>query len=195
MTGTLRLVEAPVSGSLAVSLAIAKAHLNLDASFTADDALIAAYIGAATARVEQLGRSLVVMASTWAYDLDQFENVIQLPRSPVTEVSAVTYLDRDGIEQTLDPAVYSSKVDAFGSAVLRLAYGIEWPAVLGADEDITITFKVGYADEAVPHAIQAAILLIVGSLYEQRAEVTSRAVFEVPGAVDALVAPYRVWAP
>lgn len=52
----------------------------------------------------------------------------------------------------------------------------------------------GYADAAaVPQGIKQAMLLLVGSWYENReATISGATIAEVPFAVDALIAPYRV---
>ena len=185
----LRIVTPPGSTALAVSLERAKRHLNVD--FDDDDDLLAAYIGAATMRVEQTARALTILPTTWELTLDGLCDAIVLPRAPVKSVTSVGYFDADREEQTLSADVYEVLTDPIGIGQIVLRSGQEWPALRGGDRDIAVRFIAGF--DPVPPALQAAILLIVGGLYEQRADLTSRAVFEAPGAVEALVAPYRVW--
>lgn len=185
----LRLITPPTAGTLAVPLDVAKRHLNVD--FADDDDLIAAYVGAATERVQQECRALIVLPSTWAADSDLWCDRMVLPLAPVVSVTSLSYWDAGNVQQTLAPSLYGVTIDSGGRGMVAPAYGQAWPATRGGANAVTIVFTAGFS--AIPPAIQAAILLMVGGLYEQRADVTARAVFAVPDAVAALLAKYRVW--
>jgi uncharacterized phiE125 gp8 family phage protein len=184
---TLRLVAPPTSQI--VTLDQAKAHLNVD--FADDDTLIGAYIDAAGQCLDHLNRA--ILPSTWAVDLDTFQDELLLPKPPLNAVTSITYLDASGAEQTLSGSVYSVIKDSLGQGIVRKVYGQEWPDLYGSKEPVTINFTAGYS--TIPGPIIAAALLIIGGLYEQRAQVTAAQVFELPCGVDALLANYRIWTP
>lgn len=88
---------------LPLTTAEAKLHLRVDG--TDEDALIAAFIGAAVDTCQQItGRSL--MAQAWKLTVDDFADEIALPWPQVQAVQAVQYKDADGATQTLATSVY-----------------------------------------------------------------------------------------
>jgi uncharacterized phiE125 gp8 family phage protein len=102
----LTIITAPATTP--VSLAEAKAHLNVD--HTDDDTLIQLIIEAATAHCDGpvgfLGRALV--SQQWQLTLDEFpENEIKIPLPPLIAVNSIEYDDVDGAEQTVDPTTYT----------------------------------------------------------------------------------------
>lgn len=68
-----------------------------------------------------------------------------------------------------------------------------WPGSYHREDAVSVTYVAGYGNaDAVPAPIKAAILLIVGHLYENREASTVGVSAELlPMAVDALLAPYR----
>jgi uncharacterized phiE125 gp8 family phage protein len=182
----LRLVAAPTGD--AVSLAEAKAHVNVD--FDDDDALIAAYLDAATDRFAYLNRSL--RPCTWALDLDGFHDVLYLPKPPFVAATSVTYLDAAGATQTLAGTAYDARTDSLGQGRISLAYGQQWPQTLDYGECVTVNFTAGYAIGSLPGALRAAILLTIGALYEQKSDVTSAPSFALPFGAEALAAGFLI---
>lgn len=173
-----------------VSLTEALAHLRVDAP-APDAALITALIQAAREHVEAVtGRALVTQTieARW----DAWEDVLTLPRAPVQSVTSVTYLDDAGAAQTLAADAY--RVDtACILARVTPAFGAAWPSARSVTGAIAVRFVAGYGDAAaVPAAIKAAMLLLIGHLYENRMAATERALAVAPFAVDALLSPYRV---
>ena len=160
---TLSTVTPPAEAPL--TLAEAKAHLVVD--FTDDDDLITAQIDAARHLAEiRTNRQLV--AATYDYKIQRFSTIIRLPKPPLVSVTSVKYLDTDGVEQTLDSAVYDVEI-ASVPGVITLAYNQSWPSVRSEIEPITIRFITGYADAAsVPEGIKRWMLLQIGSMYNHR---------------------------
>lgn len=183
----LRLVEAPTAAG--VSLDDAKAHLNVD--FPDDDTLIAAYVEAAIGSLAHLNRAL--RPCVYALDRKCFADPILLPQPPLVAVESIYYLDTSGAEQPLVTSVYEVKTDALGQGLVRLKDGQSWPALRDRPDAVTITFQAGY--ETLPGPLRAAVLLIVGALYDQRAEIATSQVFSLPFGVDALVSTFRIWTP
>lgn len=192
-----------------ITLAEAKNHLRLDE--TADDALVAALIAAARQQAEaHTGRAFVTQ--TWELTADRFpwfcgnrwtfdgraidRETIRLPLGTLAADSVeITYVDTDGATQTLAAARY--QVDAASEpARLVPAYATCWPATrCQTPNAVTVAFTAGYGTAAdVPQSIKQAMLLLIGHWYEVRTAVNiGNIVTTVDFAVDALLAPYRLF--
>ena len=134
-----------------------------------------------------MGRSLITQV--WEYKLDTFpwgswDNGIRIPLAPVQSVDEVRYLDLDGAEQVLDPVRYqvSGLPDA---ALISVASGQSWPALLWQREAITITFTAGYGDSwnSVPEPIRTAIGEQLRTLYDGCDN----------GSAEQLMQPWRMY--
>jgi len=172
-------------GELPVSKEEAKKHLRID--FADDDDLVTSLIEAATGYLDGagglLGRALVTQ--TWRLDLPAFPHGgrLELPLRPVQSAS-VAY--RDALNA---PQAYAADNHALaGSAVLFTGPS---PALFNRHDALQVTFVAGYGAAAdVPAAIRQAVLLMVGSLYDNRGATMEDL---TGGAVGALLAPYRLW--
>lgn len=175
-----------------VSLTEAKAHLRVD--FDDDDTLIASLIDAATAHVDGwtgvLGRALVTQ--TWRQDFSRFALCLHLPLAPASSLTSITYYDAENVQQTLSADIYQLLTDARGPFVSLKPDQI-WPGSYDREDAVSVTYVAGYGDaDAVPAPIRAAILLIIGHLYENREASTLGVTAELlPMAVDALLVPFR----
>lgn len=171
-----------------VDLVTVKSHLRVEGSD--EDALIGAYIAAASAAVDGpdgwLGRA--VGAQVLELRQDQFCTPTRLPFGPVTSLTSVKYVDIDGGEQTLAGSVYTLAGDD-----LELAYHQYWPTIRGDTLGVRIRYAAGYA--TVPAPIVAAVLLMVGDLYANRETSIEAAASAVPMSttVENLLSPYRAW--
>lgn len=174
-----------------VTTAEAKAHLRVDHS--TEDTLIGSLVQAATDHLDGysgiLGRCLVTQ--TWRQDFDSFERNMRLPLLAAGITSAV-YVDDNAAETTITSTNYELQADDLGSFV-RFIDDYAFPSGLAETRALRVTFTAGYgAAAAVPAAIKAAILLLVGHWYFNReAVVVGIAPAELPMAVNALLAPYR----
>jgi hypothetical protein len=114
-----------------VALALAKSHLNVEATFTDDDLLIGGYITAARQLCEQ-EMCRAIFPQTWILSMDHFpwfdfrdgtfrqtnrsdwpfytdfwaSITIKLPMPRCLSVTSITYVDLTGAKQTLDPSTY-----------------------------------------------------------------------------------------
>lgn len=190
MIPRVRVVEAPDEEP--VSLARAKAHLRVD--IDDDDDLIAAQISAARAMAENfLHRALVTQTRELVLDCFPVSS-IPLLFPPIGEVESIIYTDGAGAEITLDDARY--QVDAFSSpGRIWPAYGYTWPSTrLLSLNNVKVRYTCGYGAAAdVPPDIVAAILLTLGSLYENREDVvvgTTSA--KLPLSAESLLLPHVV---
>jgi uncharacterized phiE125 gp8 family phage protein len=161
-----------------------------------DAALIGAYLQAAREAVENhTGRAL--MPQTWELRLPGFpDGAIKLPIAPLLSLTSVRYTAPDGADTLLDTAAYQIEAPSGPTAqpatLWPVASGL-WPAALPYDRAaVRVRFQAGYANAgAVPAALRAAILLVLGELYENREASAAKAPEEIP-AVRRLLDPYRV---
>lgn len=156
---------------------------------------IAAARGTLDGRDGYLGRALITQQ--WELRIDRFEPEIRIPLPPCQAIDSVTYLDREGSEQTLAASDWRA-YGLLGSAPARLrpAPGQGWPETLDAPEAVRVAFTAGYGDTPadIPAPIRGALKRIVGDLYANREDlVTGTVVSRLPtGSLD-MVNAYRVW--
>lgn len=189
----LRLVTSPAIDP--VSIAEARAHCRIDES--ADDGLVAGYILAARAYLEQI-TGLSLISQTWEMSIDEFpiEESIELPRAPVSSITSIQFYDDLGALQTLSPAIY--EIDyARTPARVQLVDNATWPTTADRVAAVIVRFVAGYgtAPGSIPEPIRLAVLLLVGHFYANREQVTLGAgltATQLPFGVDALIAPYKV---
>jgi uncharacterized phiE125 gp8 family phage protein len=158
-----------------------------------EDMLVDALVAAATGHIDGpdgwLGRAIGLQTLEARGEMFA-DPCLRLPYPPVVTVSSVKYLDGDGVEQTLAPETYSVRGDRIAAV-----WGAAWPQVRSEPENVRVRYQAGYA--TVPAPIRAAILLMVGDLYQFReTAVTGTIATEIPMSttVQALLSPYRVWA-
>ncbi len=185
----------PVSGTDDV-----EPHIRLD--IDDDNKYIDGLIRDARLYLEQIVTSRSWLRQTWRMTLDRWPDrrFIRLPRPPLidVDVDGVTYVDADDAVHVLSPDDYIVDTSLTpGRIVLR--HGASWPSVhLRESGAITIEYAAGYGDDPddVPGDLKRALLLLVGSWYEQREDYviarTAQTVTRVPFAVDALTASYVV---
>lgn len=203
----LKLVTAPASEP--VTLEQAKQHLREDSDDFNEQ--IEVFIEAATAYADGpsgfLGRALI--DQTWDLYLDAFPAVtvvgtrnvyaIEIPLPPLIEVLGVFYLDSNGAEQTFDAASYTVD-DASEPARIVLGSTGSWPTIQEAANAVRVRFRAGYLDqnspdaENVPGNIKAAILIMVGDLYQNReSSVIGQTVTKIPWSAEALLRRHRIY--
>ncbi|MEL7027677.1 MAG: head-tail connector protein [Pseudomonadota bacterium] len=184
----LKLVTPP--GVEPVSLAEAKAHARID--HADEDTYVSGLIVAARRLAEaRTGRSFI--SQTWRLTLDAFPpgDEICLARGPVQSVAYVKTFDADDIESILDPARYVVDGESRPPRIVRKPE-LSWPFVGRAAEGVEIQYVAGYGAAAsdVPEELRQAILMLTAHFYEQREILSENRLYEAPGAIDALLAPY-----
>lgn len=190
-----------------VSLDDAKTHCRITGS--ADDALLAIYIAAARKHVEDVSwRTLMPSIQTLTLDEWPDGNTIKLPHPPLQSVTHVKYTDSAGTVATLSSGSYV--VDASSTpGRIRLKTGYSWPSVILREAGgIVVTYLAGVynavADSgnvttvraAVPRTHIAAMLLIIGHLYENREAVvvgSGLTATQLPIGIDSLLMPDRAF--
>jgi hypothetical protein len=155
-----------------------------------------------------LGRAL--MTSTWRWTLDEFRQPdalysasdaylrdrghptsasgIKLPVPPLQSISAITYLDANDAEQTLDPSVYRVRgTGGPGRGVLELKTSQSWPSLSSLGSPITIDFVAGYGNaNEVPEVIRQGILVMVAHRFQNRERGVFSSWEELPDLAEML---------
>ena len=188
------LTTAPASEP--ISTAEAKTHLRVDIS--ADDTFIDTLVKAARQYVEQYTRRALI-TQTWDLWVDDFpaDDALPLGMAPLQSVTHVKYVDDTGATATMTATDYV--VDSYnepGKIVLKGSAA--WPsATLQEVNGVNVRFVAGYgtASTSVPQPILHAMKLLIGHWYENRENVviTGAIPKNIPFAVEALLAPYRVY--
>lgn len=206
----LKLVTPP--DHFPVTVAEAKAHMALE--HNDDDDTISGFIATAVEAAQLiLGRQLV--AASYELQLSQFpaahcwgqkprenHNAIDLPNPPLIEVTSVTYLDADGLRQTLPAERYTVDVDSLVGNILP-AYGLAWPAARFYPGSVRIAYSCGWPMDdntrppvwTGPKSIKTWIMVRVATMYENRESiVTGQAAAELPRSyVDGLLDAHRIY--
>ncbi len=177
-----------------VTLQELKQHLRLVAgaeTYTTEDGPLQIYLDAAVAHLDGytgiLGRCLVTQ--TWRQDFDGWGRTLRLPLL-AAGVSSVKYRDSAGQLSTVSADNYSLKADNVGSYV-RLDNDFAYPGDLAQTNGVLVEFTAGYGVAVdVPAALKAAVLLLAGDMWRNRAATMESGMVENP-AVAALIAPYR----
>lgn len=131
---------------------------------------------------------------------------VKLLCPPIVSISSITYVDKDGVTQTLDPSAYRLS----SPRTLYPVYGTFWPSGRIDPDSVQITYTAGYPGGGVPAPILAAIVLGVAKLQSmirldigvkadtvfgvQSLQYETQADFAVvyDRTAMALLAPYRV---
>lgn len=176
-----------------VSLAEAQLHLRLDTEGSPpshpDDTLVETLISASRENAEQYTGVTIATAS---YEMQSFvdKDNIKLQTFPVNSIESVTYVDEDDVTQTVEPSNYS--INNFFRPARLYFKGT------AARFELTVRFTAGYTDGQSPNTfptpagVKAAILLMLGNLYENRETVSSMQSYERPQSATYLLTPHRV---
>lgn len=174
-----------------VALEAVKLHLRVDGDD--EDDLISALITSSREHVEKYC-GIALITQTVQLTIDAFIPVIRLPRSPVADVTRISYVNGVGEDVTVeaeDNTLWRFS-QASMQAVISPFFGSSWPCTANVPGAVQIQYTAGYgAATSVPQAIKQALLLLVGHWYKTR-EAAGEQLSEPPFAVSALLAPYVV---
>lgn len=183
----------------ALTVADAKTHLNV--THNEDDSLISDYIDAATKVLQdRCGRCFV--EETRKLVMNGFDDkryvhdrVIYLPRSPVSSVSSITYVNSSaGTTSTLASTDYVvSAYDKPGR--ISEAYNATWPTPRCQPNNVTVTYLTGSSTTtaSVPANIKQALRMLVAHWYRNRESALVGTVStEISMGLDALLESERL---
>jgi uncharacterized phiE125 gp8 family phage protein len=195
-----------------ITLAECRAHLNLvpdvdsdDVETHPDDELVLALLGAAREHAESftgctIARRQVEQAfDTFPEDGEPLElaaypaiELVDLVYTHQGETSSSSSSDAD-LNLTLDDYAFPARLVLNGS-------GRTWPALEAIPNAVRVRLEVGYlgpeassddAGETLPKQLRAAILLLLGHLYENREATVEKSLAEIPFGVETLLRSYR----
>lgn len=159
---TVRVVTPPASEP--VTIAEAKAQLNIGASDDSHDAELAALIAASREEWER-DTSAALITRTLEHRLPRFLGIVTLTVRPVVSISSVKYIDTAGAEQTVSAADYYLDDDQ-----LWFKNAFVFPTTEERSEAVRITYVAGYGADslACPEMDRMAIKLSLANRFEDR---------------------------
>lgn len=186
------LVTADSGPTNVLSTATAKAHLRVEHS--TEDTLIAAYVAAAVAHIEQQTNRQLLTA-TWDIDFDRFPvggEAQLLPLAPLQSVDKIVYVASDGTSTTIGSGTIASDYVVLTGrepGLIAPESGKVWP--FAADQPGSVTYRItsGYGETAdIPTAVIQAVKLLVGHWYENREDVVIGTITaSIPRGVQHLI--------
>ena len=187
---TLNLVTAPTTEPL--TLAEIKLAIHVDAA-DRDVDLVGLALAAREYAEHDQKRALITQ--TWDKFFDfKFPAEIELPMPPLQSVTSVTYIDGDGVSQTLATSDYT--VDANREPGLIVpSFGNSWPSTQSVINAVTVRFVAGYGGPtSVPESTKRAMLMMMAHWLENpEAVVAGAAPNIVPLGVEALLSKNYFW--
>ena len=180
-----------------VSLALLKAHLRL--SGTAEDDLLAVYLGAAVDLAERAtGRALLDRDRTEKFS--SWLDALVLPWAPVLSVSGITYLDSDGDSQTFTAYTVAglNQNESRGRIIPTPSASLPGLYQEGQPGQITVSYVAGYTTSSgsvattVPQGLRLAIMFLAAQMYEQRLPSADVEHFEVPYTLGLLLGTFKL---
>ena len=173
-----------------VSLDTAKSHLRVE--HDTDDALIETLIAVAQDLVEAYTGAFL-QVSTGHFHFDSFREFMFLHVGPGvsinTAIDGVTYINDDEVRTTVAAADYQFDGNGYPARLRMMDIPDDIDDAINA---VRIDVTAGYTDDNRPDALIAAMLLIIGHLYENRQDVGQFKTFETPLASRYLMEPYRL---
>lgn len=195
----------PLKSTLSVAsnepLSVAEVKLHCRIDHNEEDPLLQSYITAVREHVEEVtGRALV--EKLVQYRFDDFNDVLgfEFRPLPFRNLSSFSYLDVNEIEQQVPTSIYRV-ITADRRAYITLRANQVWPSLL-SDEDypVQVTFVAspgtssGSPSIPVLHpSLRAAMLLMIGDLYENReSQITGTIIARSETAMN-LIRPFKLW--
>lgn len=163
-----------------IALDLARQHLRVG-SATHDDTLIAAKLDMAVAVAEDMTGRCIRQRRV------EFDTTLPVAEHPMLRLPVpTTAVERLDVSQK---SVAESRWQL---------YADDYTASLSFDAScagmqISATLLVGYDEESLPPAIRAAVLLILGTLYDNESDaLVGRSVSELPLTAEKLLLPWRI---
>lgn len=187
------LVEETEVPQVALPVSEFKAHLRQGTGFAEDglqDGVLEGFLRAALAAIEaRTGKVLIARAfslrlTAWADAVGQ-----ALPVAPVTAITEVVLIDRDGGEVVYDPALYRLEPDMQRPRLMPV--GALLP-VLPAGGAVRIAFEAGMGADwaALPADLGQAVMLLAAHYYEYRDDTALKSGC-MPFGVTSLIERFR----
>lgn len=170
-----------------------KAHLRMGSGFGVEDTqdgILTSFLRAAIATIEaRTGKVLLQRVFSVSLDSWPSDNGVVFPVAPVTDVTLVETVERDGVRSVVDDSLYWLQQDA-QQPKLRSTTTLPGMAVDGAT--LAIRFEAGFAANwaDLPADLRQAVLMLAAHYYEYRND-TGLSGGCTPFGVSSLIARYR----
>lgn len=187
------LIEETQVPQSALPVAEFREHLRLGSGFADDsvqDGVLERFLRASMAAIEaRTGKILI--ARDFAWTVSSWRGVASqpLPVAPVTAISALVLIDRDGMERTVDQTRYrlvqdsqQPTIEARGSSLPQI------PSSGSARVEFTAGYGPAWTD--LPMELSQAVFLLAAHYYEYRHE-TAYSGSGMPYGVSALIERHR----
>lgn len=149
------------------------------------------------------GQDLGRRQGSYAYDREVPFGLwrFQLDTGPVRDVTAVKYLDANGVLQTVDPALWDWERSRAAADVWTLS-SFQLPVLAHRPGSVRIIFAAGFNDPYssegddslnLPEQAPQAIRLLVAHWYSNREDVTVDKLGTIPHGVEDLANQIRVY--
>jgi uncharacterized phiE125 gp8 family phage protein len=192
-------VSKTASTELAISVADAKRHLQIEQIETYYDADIDAYIRTAQEYVEEFTNLTLFdtnIVATWNRFPESSAGALTLPAWPIDSISQIEYINESGATVSIDENSEVQSSFASTPAFILPLPGEEWPATQPDRVDaVSINFTAGYGPTSatVPHRVKQAIKLLVAHWFKNREAVLTGTISkELELAVHSLLNQIRV---
>lgn len=178
-----------IDDSLVISVQELKDYLRVDSNV--DDAMLEAFINAATSQIEaRLNRPLRMQR--WIYKLDYSDlnlGLIYINKAPVNAVQSIEYYDGSNTQQTLNVSNYFVSLSSNPCKIKVVSL----PTIYNRLEAVQISFTAGYQSvNDIPKDIKQALKFMCGHWYENRQDaITGTMTNEIPMSSQFLLEPYR----
>jgi uncharacterized phiE125 gp8 family phage protein len=185
--------DTPVAEA-ALPVAAFKAHLRLGSGFAEDsvqDPVLVSFLRAALAAIEaRSGRVLYLRDFGLSLHRWRDPGAQVLPVNPVTEITGVTLIGRDGSDEVVAPARYWLERDAQEARLRPVGSSLPRIPCAGSAQ---IAFRAGFgaAWEDLPADLRQAVMMLATHYYEYR-EDTGLSEGCMPFGVSSLIERYRV---
>lgn len=185
----MKLTETSSNFAEPITLSELRKHLRIE--HNEEDSYLSLLIGAARSVAENVIDGIIADRS-FSLTLDEFPSQIIIPSRPVDPASIeISYLDKEGNRQIFSNFDYVS--DLYLTSVYP-DYNVSWPETEAGYNKVTVTFTSGFASYygQMPKAVKHAVLMIAGTLYDQREDHTAQIkLHEVPTSSHMLLMPYK----
>jgi len=174
-----------ISGFEPISMQEVKDHLRI--SWEEEDALIYSLLSAAREYAEKTTSQAIIEQTVTAFysRLPYTAGAIELPLSNAVSITSITYVDSDDVVQTLSASDYYLVQGQPNKVYIKEGY----PEAKDRPDSVVIIYQAGFGAipfKPFPQAIKAAILIMVGDMYENR-EAQSAQRFEQNMTVERLL--------
>ena len=171
-----------------INLGDAKAHLRIDDYF--EDSYLKVLIIAAREFAEGFVNGAFV-DTTFREVKEGFpESSFYLDKCQAHTINSIKYIDPSGVEQTLAPEKYESRM--VGELLKVAAVDGCWPCTKISINAVVIEYVAGFGEQTdVPQQVKSAVKILLGSLHENRENETIVKLEAVPMSAQYLLARYK----